>query len=211
MFQKRHKAAYDVQTLGIDRVRRKRIGSPIVPPIVVREVEERCPRVVGVQPVGASNVGTSKSETFLRGIEDDSRDKPASASDFDVLPLVGLGRHSGFGADTGGAGGRQQPESCQSEHNENGSCLTEHNARPALISSQGQALSVPSCSFVPPTIWRSLETDHLRPSCGLLHAVTALRKMGNAEVSTCGRGMPTSRYVHNLGYSVVILSVVCHR
>ena len=112
MFQKRQKSAYDVQTLGIDRVSRKRIGSPVVPPIVVREVEEGRPRVVGVQPIGASNVGASKSKAFLRGIEDDSRHKPASASDFDVLPLVGLCRHSGSGADTGGAGGCQQPESC---------------------------------------------------------------------------------------------------
>ena len=71
-------------------------------------IRDRCPRVVGVQPVQATNVGAEVGNVLGCRMKDDTGAKATSASDPDILP-----RESG--ADRGG-GYQEQLEGREAPH-----------------------------------------------------------------------------------------------
>lgn len=84
---------HQVQAVGVYRVRRDGIDTPVIPTGVVDEVQEWSPGVVGVELIRASNVRAGKGKALLGWIEDDIGNEATATADLDVLPGVSLGRH----------------------------------------------------------------------------------------------------------------------
>ena len=54
----------EVEAVGLDGVSRKGVDTPVVPRLAVGKVEEGRPGVIGVELVGASDVGASVGEAL---------------------------------------------------------------------------------------------------------------------------------------------------
>ena len=119
---------HQVETVGIDRVSCERIHAPVVPPVIIHEVEERSPSIIRVKPVRASDISTGVGKALLRRVENDVGDEASTTSNLHVLPSVSLR----------GDGSRSKQRRAR-RHSEDGKHLREHfwSQRPSLSRHRG--------------------------------------------------------------------------